>query len=447
MGDPYTPHSGDERYAVTHYTLDLKYTPRTNRLTGAATLDITVRSATRALRFDLVGLRAKKVRVDGAIHRDIKHSERALQLRFAAELAPGTRVRVDIEYGGSPAPRRTHWGQIGWEELDEGALVAAQPTGAPTWFPCNDRLADRASYDIRITTGAEFFVAVTGVPGPVSKQSGTRTWSFSSTVPTATYLVAAHVGPYAEFPLAIPLADGGAIGRLVTTPAQAVRMQEACAPMADMMRTYEAWFGPYPQEDLTVVIVEEELEIPLESQGLVTFGVNHAARAEQRLLAHELAHQWFGNSVAISRWQDIWLNEGFCCYAEWIWAEASGAQSIAQCADRHHARLAALPQDLVLADPGAADMFDDRVYKRGALFLEALRRTVGDAPFRELLREWATAHAHRQVTGEDFLRLAQRFSDQPLEPLWTRWLEESRLPPLPTPQKPGSAQHPLRERH
>lgn len=435
MGDAYTPTSGDPRYDVERYALDLKYTPRTNRLDGIAQLDVRVRKATSALRIDLVGLRAKKVRVNGAPHRALKQTPVALTLKFPDSLAEDARLAVEIEYAGSPGPRRSHWGQIGWEELDDGALVAAQPTGAPTWFPCNDRIANRARYDIRFTTDADFFVAVTGVPGTVTGRGGTRTWAFACEVPTASYLVAAHVGHYAEYPLHIPLLSGASVGRLVTPPSSSAQMLRAFAPMRAMVHEFERWFGSYPQEDLTVVVVAEELEIPLESQGLVTFGANHAAPEEQRLLAHELAHQWFGNSVAIASWRDIWLNEGFCCFSEWIWSEASGGPTIAECAQEHHELLSRLPQDLTLADPGAADMFDDRVYKRGALLLEALRRTLGDGPFQELLHAWATRNVHQQVSTADFLALASDYAAAPLDQLWQAWLTETKLPKLPKPRK------------
>jgi aminopeptidase N len=200
-----------------------------------------------------------------------------------------------------------------------------------------------------------------------------------------------------------------------------------------MMEVFVARFGPYPFESgYVVVVVDDDLEIPLEAQGLSIFGTNHLGGADERLIAHELSHQWFGNSLTAARWRDIWLHEGFACYAEWIWSEDSGGPAADVLARQHHARLASLSQDLVLGDPGPVDMFDDRVYKRGALTLHALRHALGDDPFFALLRRWARDHQHATVTTPAFVELAEQVAGQPLADLFDRWLVATALPPLTT---------------
>src|SRR5690606_22531243 len=147
---------------------------------------------------------------------------------------------------------------------------------------------------------------------------------------------------------------------------------------------------------------------------------------------HELAHQWFGNSLTLHRWRDIWLHEGFACYAEWLWSENSGGPSAQELSAEAYRGLARKPQDIVLGDPGPKDMFDDRIYKRGALTLHALRLHLGDERFFTLLRTWTTEYRHSNVTTEQFTDLATRFTDTSLRTLWDAWLWDAALPPSPS---------------
>jgi len=199
-----------------------------------------------------------------------------------------------------------------------------------------------------------------------------------------------------------------------------------------MVALFEDLFGPYPFDSYTVVVTDDDLEIPLEAQGLSVFGANHmdGRRGSERLVAHELAHQWFGNSLTVGLWRDIWLHEGFACYAEWLWSEGSGGRSADEQARAAHARLAALPQDLAIGDPGPDAMFDDRLYKRGALTLHALRGHVGDDAFFDVLRTWTDRYRHGTVSTEEFLVCAEEVAGRPVAGLLHRWLHERALPAL-----------------
>ncbi len=428
--DAYAPQSGDLSYDVESYDLAIGYRVRTNRLEGVATIVAVARETASSFALDLVGLRTSRVRVDGAAAR-FSAGPRVLRVTPPRPLAAGDRFEVAVAYAGAPAPRRSRWGAVGWEELTDGALVAGQPIGAPTWFPCNDRPDDRARMRLEITVDDGYVAAATGVAGPSVRRGGRVTTTFVSDVPTATYLAAVHVGRYRTRQL-----DGtgdGLVPAVTVTapPGLTAAADRAFATVPDMLRAFDRFFGPYPQEACTLVVTADELEIPLEAQGLAVFGMNHLVPAAQRLVAHELAHQWFGNSVGIARWSDIWLNEGFACYAEWLWSEASGGASVESCVADHYARLSAKPRDLLLVDPGPDDMFDDRVYKRGALTLHALRRVLGDEAFFDLLRSWTADHRHGLVTTDDFRAAVALAGGADATAALSRWIDDVALPPRP----------------
>nr|WP_314845771.1 M1 family metallopeptidase [uncultured Microbacterium sp.] len=428
IADAYTPHSGDTRYHVIHYDLSLDYRVTTNRLTGMAVLHIRLKKRAKHISLDLVGMKATRVTVSGERRTSFQQDERRVRLTFEDRKDEGTELEVTVEYSGAPGPRRTRWGLIGWEELEDGVLVASQPNGSGTWFPCNDHPADTSTYRLEFTADPAYTV-VSGGPATKSTQRGRTRWTFTQDTPTAAYLMTVQIGRLTDDTVAL----GAHTGRLYYPRPLAARVRADLASLPDMMRVFEEAFGTYPQSSYKVVVTEDVLEIPLEAQGMAIFGANHidGVGGSERLIAHELAHQWFGNSVGVARWQDIWLNEGFACYAEWIWSEASGGPTAHAEALSHHARLRSLDQDLILSDPGADDMFDDRVYKRGALALHALRLTIGSALFFAIVREWTVRFAHRSVTTDDFLRLVDEMAPRIGVELLRGWLDEPELPELP----------------
>jgi len=426
--DDYTPHSGDRRYRVEHYDLTIDYRLGTNRLDGVAVVRGRAVEATKAISLDLSGLRATKVRSDLGGRIGFTQTDRKVKVALGRELAAGDPFELTISYGGAPRPRRTRWGTLGWEELEDGAIVASQPIGAPSWFPCNDHPSDKATYRLSITTDPGYAVAA-AEPVSTTTKGGRTTWVFERAMPTPSYLATVQIGRYVSRGMDL----SGVEGQVLHPAALTARVEADLAPLPQMMAVFAEAFGPYPLPSYRLVVTADDLEIPLEAQGMGVFGANHidGRGSLERLIAHELAHQWFGNSVGLARWRDIWLNEGFACYAEWIWSERSGGHSAHAKALGHWTALAGEPQDLMLSDPGPEAMFDDRVYKRGALALHSLRLTVGDDAFFRILRTWSSSHAGATATTEDFRTLAASVAGRRLEALFDAWLDAEALPPLP----------------
>ena len=433
--DPYTPDRGDPAYAVSHYDLNLDYKVSSNRLAGRATLEIVAQHDLTWLVVDLVGLRIAKITVDGLTAKWTHRGPRVV-VTPARPLAGGDLATMVITYAGAPRPVSTRWGYLGWEELSDGVLVAAQPSGAATWFPCNDHPRHKSTFTVAFECDSPFAVLATGALSSRRTRGSRTRHVFEQPVPMATYLAAIHVGRYQRRELV-----GGTVPVRVALPQGSEQsVMHDLARLPDMTHVFSGLFGDYPFGDYTVVVTADDLEIPLEAHGMATFGRNwlDGRRRHERLVAHELAHQWFGNSLTLTTWADIWLNEGFACYAEWLWAEYSDKVPAQRNAEVHWQELERSPQNMILADPGPDLMFDDRVYKRGALTLHQLRRLLGDAPFFDMLRAWAAANRHGSVTTSEFMTHVRSCSEstggeelsRSTAHLLKRWLWEPALPQL-----------------
>ncbi|WP_205473984.1 M1 family metallopeptidase [Nocardioides sp. SYSU D00038] len=424
--DPYLPGHGDRSWRAERYTLDLDYDVAGNRLRGEAVVEGVTQDDTARLVLDLAHLQVSKVVLDGAAPRRYTVHGHRLVVTARTPLPAGTAFRLLVRYAGQPRPLvDPHHGDAGWEELEDGVIVAGQPHGAPTWFPCNDRPDDKAAYTISVTVPPGYTVVANGTRTGQRRRAGGITWTFDQPEPMATYLATVQVGRYEvrEQDGPVPLAWVG--------PADVEEAGFARQP--EMLELFEDRFGPYPFASYAAVVTDDDLEIPLEAQGLATFGRNFCRDDwdAERLVAHEMAHQWFGNAVTLARWQDIWLHEGFACYSEWLWSEASERDSADTWARHHHDRLADLDQDVLLSDPGPELMFDDRVYKRGALTLHALRLVVGDDAFFDLVRGWVADHRGGSVTTDDFRAHVGAAAGDEAVAVLAAWLDATELPDLP----------------
>jgi aminopeptidase N len=424
VGDPYFPDVGNAGYDVTHYDLDLTWRPVEQRMDGVATITATATADLASLSLDAVGLDIAEVTVDGAAATTAPSGERDIVVTPADPVRAGAEFTVVVTYG---APPQTLAGvdflSPGWVSDGDEVYVAFEPHGAATLFPANDHPSDKAAYTFRVTVPQGLDVAANGLLSGTTPGDGVTTWVYEAPDEMATYLVQVVIADL-EFmesagPNGLPIRNAvdADIGGLAEGP---------MAQTAAMIDLYDDLFGPYPFVAYGVVVVDEPLGYALETQTLSLFGTD--AATSETVIAHELAHQWFGDAVSPATWQDIWLNEGFATYAELLWQEHRGTGGPDQFADAYRGGSSLL--DLPPADPGPDQLFAPTVYNRGALTLYVLDETVGRETFLQILRTWLERHDDSSGSTADFEALAEEVSGQELTAMFDAWLRAPEMPAL-----------------
>ncbi|RMF82475.1 MAG: M1 family peptidase [Chloroflexi bacterium] len=425
-GDTLFPSLGNGGYDVQHYTIDLNVDVKTNTITGTTTIEAVALQDLRTFNFDLVGLTVDAITVNAAAAA-FERDDLELIITPETPLTTGDTFITQVMYGGIPdaSPIRILPNLAGWQTYGTGTIVAGEPLSASTVFPVNEHPSDKATYTFRVTVPEGLVVASNGVLTEEIDNGATTTFVWQMRDPMASYLTTIGIGKFEivtiEGPGGLPI-----INYFDNTLPD--DLPERFVVTAEMIEFFAERFGPYPFESYGAIVVNAPLGFALETQTRSLFGSSVAVMNDivlQAFLAHELAHQWFGDSVSLIDWGDIWLNEGFATYAHNLWLEhrfgidtwAANYEQISQ-----------------LAPPGIAtaeDLFADAVYDRGSLALRALQARVGDDIFFEIIRTYLERFRHGNATTADFIAVAEEVSKQDLSAFFAGWLFDTTTPSIP----------------
>jgi aminopeptidase N len=426
LGDPFFPNAGNGGYDVRHYSLDLDYQRERVPNELDATTVITARATQGLSRFnlDLRGFDISRLTVNGD-HANFARDGQELTVTPRSPLRDGRRFVVRVDYAGNPeAVVDPDESLEGWVPTDDGAFVVNEPQGSPVWYPSNDNPRDKATYDYEITVPEGITAIANGRLLSNKTKGGTTTWRWSEDSPMAPYLATATNG---EFELRIDKVGGiplyQAVDPKVGNPTLSF---ERLSAEAEIIRFFSDLYGRYPFSTGGGVVDNGGVGYALESQTKSMYDVqgSSAGAPGASTVVHEVAHQWFGNAVTLSVWPDIWLNEGFASFSEWIYAERHGGPSAQEQFDEAFARPAGSSfwRTPPAALPGPEVLFSSPPYERGGMTLQALRVKIGDETFFKLLRDWYRENRYGNVTTADFIALAERESGQQLDNFFDVWL-------------------------
>ncbi|MEU0569642.1 M1 family metallopeptidase [Nonomuraea sp. NPDC005983] len=425
IGDADFPLDGNGGYDVAHYGLAIDYTPSTKHLDGVATIQASATQALSSFNLDLSGLEVSQIAVDNT-QATFSRKNDELTVVPAKPLTKGANFTVKVTYSGVPAPIKdsSNLGTYGFIPTADGAFVACEPAGAKTWFPSNDHPADKATYDFTITVPEGTTALANGeMVTPPTTKAGRTTFAWREKHPMATYLATATIG---KFELRKGTTPMGIPNLAAVDPKYRSSLDKLYTISGQVTDYWSKVFGRYPFSSTGGIVDNYPAGYALENQTKPLYG---GFQPDEGIIAHELAHQWFGDSLSISRWKDLWLNEGFATYAEWLWSEHTGKTSAD---DMFRAYLDRPDSDPMWKyPPGRAvpkDLFNDSVYTRGGMTLHALRKSVGDTTFFKLLKTWTEQHKYGNVTTDEFIALAEQLSGKDLKPLFDAWLFQPKKP-------------------
>lgn len=425
IGDPYYPADGNRGYNVLGYHVKLDYFRPTQRIAATTTIRSLAKTRLARYHFDLLGLHVLSVTVNGQRSRFARRAAHELVITPRRPVRAGSRFATVVTYRGKPG---TIDDQVpsGWFDAHTpgAGFVAGEPHSCTVWYPCNDHPTDKARFRLTATVPRPFAVVSVGhqrrtTAGTRPNGRAVRTYRWRLKERTATYLTTIYIDKL-TFDRS-HLADGtpvvSAYGPNQTGAARAEKR------LPEVLRVLSRRWGPFPAPQAGGIFVDAKVPFSLE---IFTRPLYTAYGVGVQTIAHENAHQWWGDNVSIKRWRDICFNECIASYSQWLWDEHKGANLDEKY--RRGIRRGNAPFNAPLYDMGAGHEFDYGVYVKGPYFMHALRNKIGDARFFAAMREIQRQHAGGNMGMLGLRDALEHKTGVDLTSFWRQWVLQTGRP-------------------
>lgn len=412
------------------YSIRVTIDDASDRIKAATEIAFKVRAeGVREVALDFAGLEVEGVEENGRAAGFTRERER-LRVALAGTYRAGDTLNVAVRYRGTPSDglyfKRNRYG-------DRTVFADNWPNRAHFWFPSLDHPYDKAAVEFFITAPARYDVVANGrLLETTSRQDGTRLTHWREAVPVPVYCM---VFGAAEF----SFLDAGALGDVRLSyylyPKDRELGRRDYGRALSMLEFYAGLVGPYPYEKLALVQSSTRFG-GMENSSNIFFDENSfdgSGRLEGTV-AHEIAHQWFGDSVTEADWHDLWLSEGFATYFGALFFERADGRGrfrsiMREARERYTADASAVARPV--HDPSVKDLFkllNRNNYDKGAWVLHMLRGLLGDEKFFAGVREYYRTHRDGNASTDDFRRVMERHAGRPLEWFFRQWIYEPGFP-------------------
>jgi aminopeptidase N len=431
IGDPYYPTLGNGGYDVQSYTITMDVDPSANTVKASTTITANATEFLSSFNLDFLGLTVDSITVND-VDAEFARSADELVITPGAALEENKPFTTVVRYHGTPITTTSGGlSGMGWSHGDSGAInVWGEPDAASTWFPGNNHPRDKATYRFEITVPDPWMVAATGTLIETKPDDGKTTYIWEMDKPMATYLASISIDQY---DLDMQKGPNGINIRNYFPKDFPNKDRTQFDTLSAMIDFFDDLFGTYPFKEYGVVIAGKdglcaEVQIALETQTMSIHCPSQVMISEE-VIVHELAHMWFGDSVSLENWQDIWLKEGIATYASWLWNSKNDPGALKRIAIYNENHFMDTAHSV--AEPSPENLYTGESYIGGALVLYALQQEVGDDTFFKILQTYAEQYQYGNAGADEFIAVAEEVSGKDLTAFFDAWLFSPTMPDLP----------------